>query len=187
MPASRLKSWLNPRVLLSNILGIDDSAHSIALGTAVGMAIGLSPTVGVQMIIVMSVAVVTRPFFHFNRMAGVLTVYVSNPVTMIPIYYFLYWVGTFFVEGTVTRKDFEQILHYEGFDGWWNAITGLFLDIGTPLIIGTAIVAPLSGLVTYPAMRLMLKWFKGDSGTAESAEPDGSSAAASKPATDTSP
>lgn len=172
MPVSRIKSWLNPQVLLRNILGINDSAHSIALGTAIGMAIGMSPTVGIQMIIVMLVALIAKPFFHFNRMAGVLTVYVSNPVTMVPIYYFLYWVGTFFVEGSVTREDFEKILHYDGFDGWWNAITGLFVDIGTPLLIGTAIVAPLSGLVTYPVMRLLLKWFRPESGEEENnAEP----------------
>lgn len=162
MPALRIKSWLDPRALLRKILGINDSAHSIALGTAIGMAIGMSPTVGIQMAIVMVVAMATRPFFHFNRMAGVLTVYVSNPVTMVPIYYFLYWVGTFFVEGTVTREDFQKILQYEGFQGWWEAITGLFVDIGAPLLIGTAIVAPLCGVVTYPVMRVLLNLFRKD-------------------------
>ena len=45
--------WSDPRKLLRHILLLDDSAHSIALGTAVGMTIGLTPTVGVQMILVM--------------------------------------------------------------------------------------------------------------------------------------
>ncbi|MFK7820402.1 MAG: DUF2062 domain-containing protein [Planctomycetaceae bacterium] len=161
MPASRIKSWLNPQTLLRNILGINDSAHAIALGTAIGTGIGMSPTVGIQMIIVMLVAMITRPFFHFNRMAGVLAVYISNPVTAVPIYYFLYWVGTFFVEGKVAREDFEKILEYDSFEGWWNAITGLFVDIGTPLLIGTAIVAPISGLIAYPVMRVLLYWFRG--------------------------
>lgn len=161
MVASRIKSWLNPQTVLRNILGINDSPHSIALGTAIGMAVGLSPTVGIQMIIIVVIALLAKPLFHFNRMAGLLTVYVSNPLTMVPIYYFLYWVGTFFVEGSVTREDFETTLQYEGFEGWWNAITGLFVEIGTPLLIGTAIVAPISGLVTYPVMRWMLYWFKG--------------------------
>lgn len=152
---------MNPHAVLRNILGIDDSAHSIALGTAIGMAVGMSPTVGIQMIIVVIVAFLTRPFFHFNRMAGVLTVYVSNPLTIVPIYYFLYWVGTFFVAGDVTREDFERVLEYDGLSGWWNAITNLFVEIGAPLLIGTAIVAPICGLVTYPAMRGLLYWFRG--------------------------
>ncbi len=180
MVVSRIKSWLNPRTVLRNILGINDSPHSIALGAAIGMAVGMSPTVGIQMIIIVVIAVLLKPFFHFNRMAGLLTVYVSNPLTMVPIYYFLYWVGTFFVEGNVTREDFEQILEYEGFEGWWNAITGLFVEIGTPLIIGTAIVAPISGLLTYPIMRWLLYWFKGRNENATSNDKP-SEATASEP------
>ena len=150
MPVSHLKSWISPQTVLRNILGIRDSAHSIALGTAIGVAIGMTPTVGIQMIIVVVVAFLTRPFFYFNRMAGVLAVYISNPLTIVPIYYFLYWVGTFFVEGNLTREDFREVLDFQGLAGWWHAITNLFVEIGAPLLIGTAIVAPISGLLTSP-------------------------------------
>lgn len=148
--------------MLRNILGIDDSAHAIALGTAIGMVIGMTPTVGIQMILVMIFAFCTRKLFHFNRMAAVLTVYVSNPVTVVPIYYFLYWVGTFFVAGNVTREDFAAIVEFEGFSGWLEAVRNLLFEIGAPLIIGTCIVAPLCGLATYPVMRWLLRWFRGE-------------------------
>ena len=94
-------------------------------------------------------------------MAGVLAVYISNPLTIVPIYYFLYWVGTFFVEGNLTREDFREVLDFQGLAGWWHAITNLFVEIGAPLLIGTAIVAPISGLLTYPLMRGLLFWFRG--------------------------
>lgn len=163
-----LRWWSSPRTLLRSILMLDDTQHSIALGTALGMFIGMTPTVGVQMIIVMVVAFLTRNLFQFNRVAALITVYVSNPVTVVPIYYFLYWVGKQFVGGEVTRERFESLLAYEGFAGWWNAVTGLLFDIGTPLFVGTLIVAPICGLITYPVMRRLLQTFHKEVVPAES-------------------
>jgi uncharacterized protein (DUF2062 family) len=139
---------------------LDDSQHSIALGTALGMFIALTPTVGIQMMLVMILALATRPFFLFNRVAALLTVYVSNPLTIVPIYYFLYKVGTLFVEGKATREQIQSILDSSSLGGWWDSISALVVDIGSPLLIGTAIVATLSGLLTYPLMRLLLRTFR---------------------------
>eukprot|EP00913_Durusdinium_trenchii_P008940 g8406.t1 len=106
------------------------TAHSIAMGTTVGMFIGMTPTVGIQMIIVMCVAILTKRFFEFNRVAALITVYISNPVTMIPIYYFDYRVGALFFGGDVSQDRFASILEYEDFAGWWTTITELFIGIG---------------------------------------------------------
>ena len=146
----------NPRQLLRTILQLEDTHHSIALGTAIGMFIGLTPTVGAQMMIVIIFAFLTKRFFHFNRLAALVTVYISNPLTMVPIYYGLYWVGTWFVPGTVTKEQFAAILEYDSFATWWQTIVTLFVNIGKPLFIGTAIVATLGGLVTYPVIRWLL-------------------------------
>lgn len=142
----------SPRQIIRAMLSLADSPHHIALGTAIGMFIGLTPTVGIQMILVVVFAGMTRRYFHFNRIAALLTVYVSNPVTMVPLYYALYWVGALFVPGSVTMDDFRAILEYEDFAGWWSTIVNLFVGIGAPLLIGTSIVATLGGLITYPLM-----------------------------------
>ncbi len=154
-----LKWWSSPRALLRHILGLNDTHHAIALGTAIGMFIGMTPTVGAQMILVMIFAFLTKPFFHFNRMAALITVYISNPVTTVPIYYFNYKVGTLFYDSHHTMDDFEKILHYDSFSGWWETIVNLFVDIGVPLVVGSLIVAVICSAVTYPAMRWMLKSF----------------------------
>ncbi len=172
MPQSDQESWWKPRTILKKLLGIEDSAHSIALGTAIGMAVGMTPTVGAQSVIVIVLVFLTRRIFHFNRMAALLTIYISNPLTLVPIYYFLYWVGTFFVPGTVTQEDFARIVEYNGAGGWWTAIKELFVDVGTPLLIGTAVVAPVSGLLTYPAVYSLLIRFRGRDGGDRKAEPE---------------
>lgn len=156
-PDASLHWRSSPRTLLRSVLMLDDSQHSIALGSAIGIGIGMTPTVGVQMIIVGILALLTRRLFYFNRVAACVGVYISNPVTMVPIYYFLYWMGTFFVAGHVTRDQFQALLEYEGFAGWWNTVCGLVYDLGTPLLIGTLVVAPISGILTYPVMRILLK------------------------------
>ncbi len=158
---SQLKSTLkNPRELLRTLLMLDDTNHSIALGTAIGMAIGLTPTVGIQMIIVVVVAFLTHKLFHFNRMAAIVAVYVSNPITMIPLYWFLYKVGACFVESNVTHEEFAAIFTYNGLGEWWETVVALVVKIGWPLLIGTAIVAPIGGLLTYPLMRWLLHYLK---------------------------
>ncbi|HAW26611.1 MAG TPA: hypothetical protein DCY03_00615, partial [Planctomycetaceae bacterium] len=142
----------SPRMLLRSILMLDDSAHSIALGTAIGMFIALTPTVGIQMLMVLCVAFLTRPFFKFNQVASLITVYVSNPLTIVPIYWFDYKIGTYYVGGSMTQKDFARILEFEGFSGWWETVKQLLLEVGSPLIIGSLIVATFFSLMTYPIM-----------------------------------
>lgn len=160
MPSTKPAWTLNPRVLLRSILMLDDSAHSIALGTALGMFIALTPTVGIQMMLVVCLAFLTRPLFKFNQVAALITVYISNPLTIVPIYWFDYKVGTFYVGGSLTQKDFARILEFEGFSGWWETVKQLLLEVGSPLIIGSLIVSTFFALITYPIMLRLLLRFK---------------------------
>ncbi|MEZ6062762.1 MAG: DUF2062 domain-containing protein [Planctomycetaceae bacterium] len=156
-----LRIWSSPRTVLRSVLSLDDTSHAIALGAAIGMLVGMTPTVGLQTVVVMAIALSTYRLFYFNRAAALLMIYVSNPLTMVPIYYGLYWVGTRFLPGTATVEQFRDILTFEGFAGWWTAIRELAFHVGRPLCLGTLIVAPLGGLVTYPATLVMLRWFRG--------------------------
>lgn len=161
MPSPKTSRWwTGPLTLLRRILMLDDTPHSIAMGVAIGMFIGITPTVGLQMLLVMILAAVTARLFRFNRIAALLTVYVSNPITTVPIYYFNYKVGTLFVEGNVTRRDFEKLLQYDGIGEWCRTIVGLFIEVGTPLILGSLIVASVCSAISYPVMRWMLRVFK---------------------------
>ena len=153
-------SWLcrTPRTLMRQILALDDTDHSKALGVAIGMFVGMTPTVGIQMIIVLVIAVLTSRLFQFNRVAALLTVYISNPLTMLPIYWLDYKVGTWFIDGSATREQFAKILQYDSFAAWWQTILGLFVTIGAPLIVGSLVVATFCGVLTYPIMRWLLLW-----------------------------
>lgn len=153
--------WSSPRVVLRRILALDDTPHAVALGAAVGMLFGMTPTVGLQTVEVILFALLTRRLFYFNRAAALATIYISNPLTVAPIYYGLYWVGSLFVPGEATLQQFQQILTFEGFAGWWQALTELATDVGMPLAVGTLVVAPVLALITYPLTRFLLQWYRG--------------------------
>ncbi len=150
----------NPRTLIRSVLQLDDSAHAIALGAAIGIFVGLTPTVGVQMVIVLVLSAICGRFLNFNKLAAVMAVYVTNPLTLAPIYYFEYTLGTRFVDGGVTRDQFAEMLKYEGWDGWWITVCALLVEVGVPLLIGSVIVATLGGLATYPIMRMLVHWYR---------------------------
>jgi uncharacterized protein (DUF2062 family) len=76
---------------------------------------------------------------------------------MIPMYWANYKVGTLFFEDTVTHRDFERLLTYHSFSEWMGAIHAVFIDVGMPLLFGSAIVATAGGIITYPVMRWLLR------------------------------
>ena len=139
---------------------LDDTPHSIALGTAVGMFIGMTPTVGIQMILVMIFALLTSRLFQFNRVAALLTVYISNPLTVVPIYWIDYKVGALLVGGDFSLEDLRAVLDYEGLAGWWQTIKTLFIEVGEPLILGSLVVGTLAAVVTYPTILWLLRRFR---------------------------
>lgn len=159
MTQPSLNWWSSPRALLRHVLTLDDTAHSVALGTAIGMFIALTPTVGIQMLLVLVTAALLRPLFTFNRIAALVTVYVSNPLTVVPIYWFNYRVGTLLFPATVERGEFARLLQYDGLAEWWRAIVALFVQVGAPLLAGSLVVGAVCGLLTYPLMRLLHNWF----------------------------
>lgn len=162
MSARRYLAWLSPRFLLRAILMLDGSPHTIALGTAIGMFVALTPTVGIQMLIVLAIAFLVRPFFRFNKMAALITVYVSNPLTVVPLYWFNYKVGTIFLPETVTHERFRTLLRGPASWGdWWAGLFTrtwtLMVEVGGPLIVGSLVVATVAALSTYLVMNRVME------------------------------
>ncbi|MGB5506909.1 MAG: DUF2062 domain-containing protein [Sulfurovum sp.] len=95
----------------------------ITRGVAVGLFWGFIP-MPMQMLAVMA----TTPFFRFNVPIAISMVWLSNPITMPPMYYMEYLTGNFLL-GREGIEDIELTM------SWF---TENFDDILVPLYVGTA-------------------------------------------------
>lgn len=152
--ASKARWWwyLSPQGWIRTIVSQDDTPRSIALGAALGTFIAFTPTVGMQMVLVLLIAWLTKPLFRFNQVAALVAVYISNPVTTLPIYWFNYYIGTFFVPGDLTRQQLAELLNYDGFVAWWRSLWALTIEIGSPLVLGSVLVGLCCAFAVYPVI-----------------------------------
>lgn len=76
-----------------------------ALGVAVGMAWAMTPLVGIQMYLVFMTWLVMKKIFKvdFSLALGLAWTWVTNVVTMIPIYYGFYVTGQVMMNRPITR------------------------------------------------------------------------------------
>ena len=149
--------WTSPGRLVQRVLTLDDTPHSIALGTAIGMFVGLTPTVGIQMMVVLAVAGITQRLFHFNRLAGLITVYVSNPLTIVPLYAAFYYIGTLIVDAPMSPAEFQQRFEQTLNEGWFDPLQFIFAEVAWPMVAGSLLLATVCSLPTYPIVKRLVE------------------------------
>jgi len=80
------KYWLK---IYKSFVRIHDEPRNIALGFALGLFIGLAPIIGLQTVLVLFLATL----FRWNKLAAILGVWITNPVTAPFIYWATYLTG----------------------------------------------------------------------------------------------
>ena len=167
-----LKLSASPRTLLRSVLALDDSPHAIALGVAIGIFVGLTPTVGIQTAVVLLIVFLTRRFFYFNGSAAIAATYVSNPFTMLPLYYLWYRLGAWFVPGSMPFEQVRAALNFDGPAEWWSAMCALGIQVGGPMFIGALLTAVAGVIIAYPITLFLVKWARRPSepGASESSD-----------------
>ena len=112
------------------------------------------------------VLVVALPFRKANKVAAVAGVWISNPLTVIPLYAFIYWAGTFFYrkEAILSYEIFKDkivdILELSGFIDKTAAFLGLGADIFIPMCIGGSFVGVIAGFITYFATKRFIVYYR---------------------------
>ncbi len=111
--------------------------RKIALGMALGVFIGVTPTIPFHMILALALA----HLFRISRVAAVMGVWVSNPITIPPLYYFSFKLGKWLlypnhIMSLPQSVDVRELLRL----GW---------EINLALQVGGLILALPSGLAAY--------------------------------------
>jgi len=150
----RMALWRAQRFIKYRVLHVDDTPHRIALGVGLGFFVMWTPTIGLQMLLVLLLCTL----FRANKLVGVPFVWLSNPLTIIPIYYPSYWLGVRLVPGAQAvsladwRRMVTQVFNGDGDLAWWDRAMGFWrfaLDIAAPLWVGSILVALLVGGAVY--------------------------------------
>ncbi|PWG63225.1 DUF2062 domain-containing protein [Sediminicurvatus halobius] len=115
--------------------------RSVAGGVAVGLFVAFLPVPG-QMAIAAALAVLLR----VNLVLSVLLVWISNPLTIPPMVYFTYVVGTWLLGSPVVHTAFEPSL------AW---VVHEFRQIWQPVLLGSLAVGTLVSLAGYGAANLL--------------------------------
>ncbi|MEX2672425.1 MAG: DUF2062 domain-containing protein [Phycisphaeraceae bacterium] len=143
----RLYARRSRQFVLHNILHADDPPHRLALGIAVGIWVMYTPTMGLQMMMVVALAWLLGA----NKVVGLPVIWISNPVTFVPIFWPSYWLGSVLLgEPTVREGYWRELLKpppgwLEGVVFYWSS----FMEIAAPLWLGSLIIGTIAATVTY--------------------------------------
>ncbi len=118
--------------------------RSVSGGVAAGLFWAMIP-IPVQMVTSALSAIV----FRVNLPISVALVWLTNPLTMPPVFYMNYLVGTWLLDTPADVTEFQLSVE------WIAAKIG---DIWKPLFIGSFILGVLLAVSGYCAMRLYWRW-----------------------------
>ncbi len=109
--------------------------RSVALAFAVGLFCAWIPTPGQ-----MAIAAIAAFYFRANLPISVALVWLTNPLTMPPMFYFAYLVGLKLLAQPFPDTDFEFSVD--------SLLSGLS-DIWQPFLLGCLILAIISAIIGY--------------------------------------
>jgi uncharacterized protein (DUF2062 family) len=118
--------------------------RSVSGGVAAGLFWAMIP-IPIQMV----TAALSAILFRINLPISVALVWLTNPLTMPPVFYFNYLVGTWLLGEPAKAGDFHLTVE------WITAEIGV---IWKPLYVGSLVLGILLAVLGYCAMRLYWRW-----------------------------
>lgn len=119
--------------------------HNVARSFLIGLFFACIP-LPLQTLLAALLAV----HFRANIALAILLVWLSNPITMPPLFYFTYHLGAFILQWPVSDYHFEFSWHWfatEVAHIWW------------PLILGSVLTGAFLGLLGYFSVLWIWRWF----------------------------
>lgn len=167
-------SWRRIRRFLVRANG---TPHQIAMGVAVGFFVGWLPIIGIQM----AVALIFCSILRCNPVVPLGPIWLTNPVTIVPVYGANYWVGRALVGGpplSAVAEKFKLLIPHDVTSDFWsnpplwayswvveffrnarytvNQIAALGAEMMVPLWLGSVIVGTVLAVAGYFSTRRLV-------------------------------
>ncbi len=91
------------RYFYLKLVRLKDKPHTVALGLAIGVFVGFTPTIPIQTYIALAFAVL----FRGSKIAAIMGVWISNPLNMAAFYYLDFKVGKWILHSQVAFKPMD--------------------------------------------------------------------------------
>jgi len=117
--------------------------HSVAGAFFIGVFCALQP-IPLQTLLAALLAILLKR----NLALSVALVFITNPLTMGPVYYFNYWIGGLFFEPSQPLGDLSM-------QGLWEWLKVNFNQAGKALVLGSLINGLIFGLLSYWLIHLL--------------------------------
>jgi len=147
------------RYNLIRIKRLSGNPRALAGGIAIGVFIGLSPTMPLHTPLIISLALITRT----SVVAGVIVSWiVCNPLTFFPIYYISVLLGNHLTPYEINYQRIQSLLHQltdgGGFQASFSVLSALGIESIVVLLVGGFVFSlPFSFLSYYLAVPFFTK------------------------------
>ncbi len=167
---ARLRRLVHLRLIVPLLRGRHPPEYT-ARGVFYGVLVGLTPTIGVQMGIVFAIWLALRSIrrdLGFNLIAAIAWTWISNALTLPPLYY------VFFITGQVLLGRWDDLAGYDTFaaklagalpadaswlDAIWVYTVNLFQTFGEPMFMGCIPWAVAGSWIAYKwSLRLVTRF-----------------------------
>jgi uncharacterized protein len=140
---NRYVAWIGPAIHHPRLWHLN--RHGVALGLAIGLFFGfLIPLAQIP------VAAIFAVWFRANLLVAVVSTLVTNPFTFPPVYFFAYQIGAM-LTGDSPLPHSEAAIGQVAQEASTLALSAFerLLTVGKPLMLGLAVLAVSSALVSY--------------------------------------
>ncbi|MCX5870241.1 MAG: DUF2062 domain-containing protein [Deltaproteobacteria bacterium] len=133
--------------------------QSLAIGTAIGVFIGITPTMPLHTILIIPLTIITRT----STIAALLgSLLVCNPITYVPQYYLATIVGNALTPYELSwariKEVLDILLQHPGLQKSLEALVGLGYEAAIVLVVGGTVLALPCALASYfLSLRLFIK------------------------------
>ncbi len=132
--------------------------RQLALGCAIGVLIGISPTLPLHTVMIIGITVLLRTSTIAALVAATV---VSNPLTLVPQYYLCWRVGDWVLPGRLSWKRMQEeleLLMHSSFSESLKSISLLGVDAVLVMLVGGLIIGiPLAVISYFPALHFFIK------------------------------
>ncbi|WP_290699327.1 DUF2062 domain-containing protein [Amphritea sp.] len=142
LKSNRYLSWLGSYIHDPNLWHL--TRKSVSKAFFVGLFCAFIPLPS-QMVI----AAVVALFIRSNLPISVSLVWITNPLTIPPMFYFSYWIGTLIVGADVQQVEFVMSIEW---------LTEELSHIWLPLLVGSLVCGIVSGALGYFLMQGFWVW-----------------------------